>query len=54
MNQEEKYLSRYMSVVNICRECDLFSEYDESCIVNDKNIMGIIKSDEPLCPIGEW
>jgi hypothetical protein len=53
-NFPDKYKNYYMQVIPICKECDLFSEADETCIVNEDNIFNIIKSDLPICPIGNW
>jgi hypothetical protein len=56
-NQNEypdKYLNYYSQVIKICEQCDLYSEIDEECLVNDQKVFDIVISDEAICPIGEW
>ena len=53
-NYPEKYKNYYEQVLPICLKCDLFSEIDETCIMEEKNIFDIVKSESPICPIGNW
>ena len=52
--KNDGYLLKYLEVLTICQKCNLYFEADEECLVNEENIMSIIKSDYPMCPIGEW
>jgi hypothetical protein len=53
-SKEDQYQNYYSQVLPVCLKCSLFSEVDETCIIEEKNIIDIVKSEFPMCPIGEW
>lgn len=50
----EKYLNYYLSIISTCQECDLYSPDEDKCLVEEINIYDIVKSETPICPIGNW
>jgi hypothetical protein len=50
----EKYLNYYLSIISTCQECDLYSPDEDKCLIEEINIYDIVKSETPVCPIGNW
>lgn len=50
----DKYLNYYKQIISTCENCELYSELDDECLVEDKKIFDIVISENPTCPIGEW
>lgn len=53
-NYPEKYLNYYLSIISTCQSCDLYSEDEDKCLVEENYIYEIVKSSTPICPIGNW
>lgn len=50
----EKYLNYYLSIISECKNCDLYDESEDKCLVEEKYIYDIVESENPICPIGTW
>jgi hypothetical protein len=50
----DQYLNYYNQIISVCQSCELYSELDDECLVENKNILEIVLSENPICPIGEW
>lgn len=53
-NNADKHFNYYLEVINQCKSCDLYSELDDYCLIEESTIMDIVKSKVPMCPIGNW
>ena len=42
-SKEDQYQNYYSQVLPVCLKCSLFSEVDETCIIEEKNIIDIVK-----------
>lgn len=50
----DKYINYYNQIISVCEGCELYSELDNECLVEEKKIFDIVISENPVCPIGEW
>ena len=50
----DKYINYYNQILPVCEGCELYSELDNECLVEEKKIFDIVISENPVCPIGEW
>jgi hypothetical protein len=51
---EDDYITYYENILDVCKSCDLYFEDEDSCLINNKLVFEIVKSESPICPIGNW